>query len=121
MVKVVDLEYHCKNNRPIFVLGFGRSGTTWISDVISRTLCGILLFEPFHPKMKIGRFAYQSNLDNIARMALKYHIQNLLDGHIIEPWVLRNSLPYDISKIEDDTFLKYFEKYIRKTNRILRI
>ncbi len=35
---------------PIIVLSFGRSGSTWISDIISKNLGGLLLFEPLHPE-----------------------------------------------------------------------
>ncbi len=37
-------------NRPIIVLSFGRSGSTWVSDIISKNLGGLLLFEPLHPE-----------------------------------------------------------------------
>ena len=36
--------------QPIVVLSFGRSGSTWISDIISKNLGGLLLFEPLHPE-----------------------------------------------------------------------
>jgi len=35
---------------PIIVLSFGRSGSTWISDIISKNMGGLLLFEPLHPE-----------------------------------------------------------------------
>jgi hypothetical protein len=35
---------------PIVVLSFGRSGSTWVSDIISKNLGGLLLFEPLHPE-----------------------------------------------------------------------
>ena len=35
---------------PIIVLSFGRSGSTWVSDIISKNRGGLLLFEPLHPE-----------------------------------------------------------------------
>ena len=46
MLENVDVT---QSNRPRVVAGFGRSGTTWIQDVLARTNSLRAVFEPLHP------------------------------------------------------------------------
>ncbi len=87
-------------DKPIIILGFGRSGTTWLSDIISKSLGGLILFEPFHPLVcqNSKELCYEngSNQKNLEK--IKKHINFVMTGNSREKWLLRNHLT---SKIED--------------------
>ena len=80
---------------PIIIAGFGRSGTTWLSDIISKTLGGIILFEPDHPSVfpESEKFIYRSHLNAKEKDTLQKHIYGALDKKIKKNWLLRNHLP----------------------------
>jgi len=92
-------------NKPIVIAGFGRSGTTWLSDIISKSLGGMLLFEPFHPKIYpyADQIAYATSLDDPSN--IKTHWQEIKHGEIRNKWLIRNHLrtPYE------DTPSKYID------------
>lgn len=79
------------------ILGFGRSGTTWISDIISKITNSLILFEPLHPSVN-----YNKNLSYIYiknnNIKLKNHLNLCLNKKIKKPWLLRNYIQYDITK-----------------------
>jgi hypothetical protein len=85
---------------PIVVLGFGRSGTTWISDIISKGTGGLILFEPFHPCVApfAETLAY-SHDDESGR--LQAHLDDLLNKRIREKWLLRNHIPVSLDEVSD--------------------
>lgn len=80
--------------RPIVVLGFGRSGTTWISDIISKTLGGLLLFEPLHPQVCdfAAAACYSDASDPALANRLEEHLGAVLNGRERHKWLLRNHL-----------------------------
>ena len=45
------LEANHDANRSALVLGSGRSGTTWLAEVLARQFGSRLLFEPYHPRL----------------------------------------------------------------------
>lgn len=86
-------------NGPIIVGGFGRSGTTWLSDIISKSLGGMILFEPFHPL--VCRHARQVIYSSDARH--KTHIlqtwREVTDQECRNRWLLRNHLRSPIETV----------------------
>jgi hypothetical protein len=82
------------------VLGFGRSGTTWISDIISKSTGGLILFEPLHPCVAplAETFAYSYG-DQSGRLGA--HLDDLLNKRIREKWLLRNHIPVSLDEVSD--------------------
>ena len=80
--------------RPIIIAGFGRSGTTWLSDIVSKTLGGMILFEPDHPAAFSDSIntVYQSSLD---KAMLDNFWGNLSSKRERSSWLLRNHLLSD--------------------------
>lgn len=79
---------------PIVVLGFGRSGTTWISDIISKALGGLVLFEPLHPQA--CTFASDICYDDLSGRASSRRVNDYLSAvlskKLRQRWLLRNHL-----------------------------
>ncbi len=79
---------------PIVVLGFGRSGTTWISDIISKALGGLVLFEPLHPQA--CSFAADVCYDDLSGQAssrrVNAYLNTVLMKNYRQRWLLRNHL-----------------------------
>lgn len=84
-----------KKEKLIFILGFGRSGTTWLSDIISKALGGLILFEPMHPQVMDDAldFCYYDGIDPEKNKLLKQHFDRMLEGSISHRWLIRNHLP----------------------------
>lgn len=82
---------------PIIIMGFGRSGTTWVSDIISKTLGGLILFEPFHPAVnqKAYEYLYTSGQSKIEQ-AIYHYSEELMAKRYQQRWLLRNHLPLDL-------------------------
>lgn len=84
--------------KPIIIAGFGRSGTTWLSDIISKALGGIILFEPYHPCVfeaaKDHIYATDTDMDALSAQWQMLH----RDAPKRDRWLLRNHLR---SPIED--------------------
>ena len=80
---------------PIIIAGFGRSGTTWVSDIISKSLGGLLLFEPDHPAiLPESKYLIYKDLcekDDIDLVAM--HLKKILGKEIRHPWLLRSHFP----------------------------
>ena len=86
-------------NRPIIILGLGRSGTTWLSDIISKYSGGMVLFEPMHP----GTYPASHHIlykDKIATVDAIDHISGVLNKDIRSPWLLRNHLNSDVDVVD---------------------
>ncbi len=81
-------------SNPIVILSFGRSGSTWISDIISKNMGGLLLFEPLHPETcpfaREASYAtgYEPDLDE----KLLAFLQNVMAKADHNRWLLRNHL-----------------------------
>ncbi len=88
------------SDRPIAILGFGRSGTTWLSDIVSKILGGLILFEPLHPQVCdfAAEVCYAPSSIALANKNLLDHWRRALGGEIRQRWLLRNHL---LSPLED--------------------
>ncbi len=89
----------------IIIGGFGRSGTTWLSDIVSKCLGGLILFEPFHPGVydASDKVIYAGNIDD---NSLRSHLDEIRASHPANPWILRNHLNSPIEK-HSASFIKY--------------
>jgi len=79
---------------PIIVLSFGRSGSTWISDIISKNMGGLLLFEPLHPETCPfpQEACYSDGYAPELATRLRDFFQQTLAGRDRNRWLLRNHL-----------------------------
>lgn len=88
---------------PIVILGFGRSGTTWVADILSKCLGGVVLFEPFHPSVcdfsEDLYYAHHWELDDISN-----HWNRIANKEVKNRWLLRNHLNSPLEQIRD-TFI----------------
>lgn len=98
---------------PVVVLGFGRSGTTWVADIISKASGQLLLFEPFHPAVCpfSKNICYKSNFDSI--LAAK-HWETVSTKNIRNRWLLRNHLNSPLEGLSSE-----FIEYVWNESKIL--
>lgn len=87
----------------IVVLGFGRSGTTWIADIISKIMGQLILFEPIHPSVTelANKFSYSTLNGNGDSELLKDFYKNLLIKNHRKKWLMRNHVPDRLENISD--------------------
>jgi hypothetical protein len=85
------------------VLGFGRSGTTWIADIISKVTGKLILFEPIHPSVTdlAREFAYATITDNNSSELLRNFYDDVLNKRHRKMWLLRNHVPDRLEKISE--------------------
>jgi hypothetical protein len=108
-------------HKSTLIAGAGRSGTTWLADILSSQLPSRIMFEPFHAEEieECSRFHYFQYM----RPAQQYpellaYCQKVLSGNIRHPWIDRqvyHLLPrYRVIKdIRVTLFLKWFsERFI---------
>jgi len=97
----------------IIIGGFGRSGTTWLSDVISKCLGGLILFEPFHPAVfsSSEEFIYS---EDISIDQIRKHLDFLRAHCPTNPWILRNHLNSPL-----DSHSSAFLEYVWSNSKIL--
>jgi hypothetical protein len=81
---------------PLIVLGFGRSGTTWLADMLSKYTGELVLFEPLHPSVTEQSRAWSYRNDPGEEAA--QHLRTVLRGGFYRPWLLRNHIQ---GRIED--------------------
>ena len=81
-------------NNPIIVLSFGRSGSTWVSDIISKNMGGLLLFEPLHPETCPfpQEACYSDGYAPGLNARLLDFLSEVLAGAHRNRWLLRNHL-----------------------------
>lgn len=87
----------------VFILGFGRSGTTWISDIISKSLGGLILFEPLHPQVLPDalKYCYYDGKDESKNIEIKKYLDETLAGNFSHRWMIRNHLPTPLESPTD--------------------
>lgn len=78
--------------RPGIILGFGRSGTTWLADVISKATGRLVLFEPLHPDVAGPSYSYSWSYRAAGSAAVRAHLDDVLAKRCRRPWLLRNHL-----------------------------
>ncbi len=86
-------------NEPIFIFGLGRSGTTWVSDIVSKYSGGIVLFEPLHPCVYSNSRSIIYR-ESVLSAALIEHIDTVLSKQRKDIWLLRNHLPSTIDLVD---------------------
>ena len=93
------------NKGPLVITGFGRSGTTWLSDILSKCLQGLVLFEPFHPIVFNGadKVCYKTLVQDSD--LIKKHWKQCKISPPNNPWLVRNHLP-DTENISD-SYINY--------------
>ncbi len=81
-------------NNPIVVLSFGRSGSTWVSDIISKNMGGLLLFEPLHPETCPfpQEACYSDGDDPGLNEKLQAFLTAVMKKEFRNRWLLRNHL-----------------------------
>ncbi|MEO5335341.1 MAG: sulfotransferase [Magnetospirillum sp. WYHS-4] len=84
---------------PIIILGFGRSGTTWISDIVSKVLGKLVLFEPLHPSVneESRHYSYASCVDG---QGMAPYLRRVLAKEHRRPWLMRNHVPVPLKDID---------------------
>jgi hypothetical protein len=89
---------------PIIILGFGRSGTTWLSDIISKTTGSLILFEPLHPSVTdLSReYAYSHIGNNETDDVLKDFLNKVINKQYQKMWLLRNHVPTRLEETSPD-------------------
>lgn len=88
----------------VALLGFGRSGTTWVSDIISKVTGTLVLFEPFHPTVTelSERFSYSEVRNPEDSRVLKEYFDGLLEKRNRKMWLLRNHVPVGLNKVSPE-------------------
>ena len=79
-------------HRSIFVAGTGRSGTTWLADIIGSQLPCRIMFEPFHSRYveAYRRFNYfQYMRPDVANPELRDYYEQVFTGQIRHAWIDR--------------------------------
>ena len=94
-------------DRPISILGFGRSGTTWVSDIVSKCLGGLILFEPMFPTVMqdARRYCYIDGSEDKEYGQFVDHLDAVMQGKNHEKWLLRNHVNHPLDEV-DDSFLQ---------------
>ncbi len=89
---------------PIVVLGFGRSGTTWLSDIISKSLGGLILFEPLHPRTCsfAADVCYASLSDRESSQRAGAYLAAVLAKENRHPWLLRNHVFTPLDEVSSE-------------------
>jgi len=87
----------------IALLGFGRSGTTWVSDIISKVTGTLILFEPLHPSVTelSEKFAYSEVTNTKDSKQLKEYFDAVLSKRHRKMWLLRNHVPVPLDKVSE--------------------
>ena len=90
----------------IIVAGFGRSGTTWLSDIMSKVTGRLLLFEPLHPCVLKGshEYVYRTKVQDFD--AIEEHLRKCHEQLPANRWLLRNHLNHPIENVSHD-FISY--------------
>lgn len=88
--------------RTVAIVGFGRSGTTWLSDIVSKASGQALLFEPWHPEVlaKSTQYSYRSSYSEEETAELAGHLSSALNKQQPVPWLLRNHLPTEVHEAD---------------------
>lgn len=86
----------------VAILGFGRSGTTWLSDIVSKAAGRALLFEPWHPEVlpESRDLSYRTSYTAEESEALSGHLRAMLAKQRRNAWLLRNHLPAAVHEID---------------------
>jgi len=83
------------DNKPLIIAGSGRSGTTWVLDVLAEANNLRTVFEPLNPDGVKGtqNFANQYVAEETENQDLKYFMQRVFNGEINCIWTNTRCLP----------------------------
>ena len=86
----------------VAILGFGRSGTTWLSDIVSKAAGRALLFEPWHPDVlaESRELSYRTSYTEQESEFLAAHLRDTLAKKRRSAWLLRNHLPAPVHEVD---------------------
>jgi hypothetical protein len=76
--------------KSVIIAGTGRSGTTWVADLISSEIPCRIMFEPFHSKKikEFSRFSYFQYMKPTEQNdALLSYCNRVFTGNIRDPWI----------------------------------
>ena len=92
------------SNEKIIILGFGRSGTTWVSDIVSKICGGLILFEPFHPDVypKAKEACYHSGFNRELMNDIFDYSHKIGKKAVRDKWLLRNHLGQNINDVNEN-------------------
>lgn len=86
---------------PIVILGFGRSGTTWVADIISKALGGLIAFEAYHPAVcDFSEEVCYSRDYPVSAIQDQWQLVN--QRQIKNRWLLRNHLNSPLEAIPQE-------------------
>lgn len=74
----------------IWLIGDGRSGTTWIANLLNADKSYREMFEPFHPKKVNGAKEFRENMfvdANSKEPALERFMASVFDGSLTNSWI----------------------------------
>ena len=84
---LIDFSDH---RRTVFIAGTGRSGTTWLANIVNYANAYRFMFEPFHPRRVdvVGHFRYRQYLrvDNCEKVFME-PARIILSGRIRNDWI----------------------------------
>jgi len=95
--------------QPIVISGFGRSGTTWLSDIISKIIGGLILFEPFHPAVYASSKSLCYTTKWSDKRPILAHLEKSTNSVPENPWLLRNHLSEPLNLVPK-SFIEYIWK-----------
>lgn len=80
----------------IMIFGSGRSGTTWIQDVIAKTENLSPLFEPLHPCVGVvsKKYANKYLIEDDKANDLQLFVASLVESKCPSTWIKYRSIPY---------------------------
>jgi hypothetical protein len=112
----LDLDRRAEN--AALIAGTGRSGTTWLGDIIASQMPTRAMFEPFHPRLVAAYHSFhyhQYMRPSEAGTALASYCERVLSGRIRNRWIDRQVdclLPQYrvIKEIRANLFLKWFSE-----------
>jgi hypothetical protein len=95
------IDYNCDYRKAVFLAGVGRSGTTWVSNIMNYDNRYRDMFEPFHSHYvyESRRFIYplyvrpEEKLGNHLRQA-----RRILTGQIRHPWIDHNNRRFVVDR-----------------------
>lgn len=98
----------------IFLLGFGRSGATWLADIVSKITGTLILFEPLHPSVTelSKKYAYSEIFYSRDSVILKAYFNDILNKRHRKKWLLRNHVPYFLDIISERFFNMIWDECI---------
>jgi hypothetical protein len=102
---------HCR----AFVSGAGRSGTTWLAEIIASEICGRIIFEPFYARVieNVGLEPLPYMPPSVRNEPLLAYCHNVVTGRIRHEWIDQQvTLLFPkyrvVKEVRSNFFLKWF-------------